>query len=95
MTSGQREERKNRMKNTYRKLLNFITIVGFVGVLLLLAASTIATIIYNEPYVMAGICIGVLYVCFANSMTFVDKKEEAHQMAVKYYNAWIRHTKQI
>lgn len=83
------------MKKKYKKLLNFVAAVGFVGAILLLAASTITTIIYEEPYVMAGIIVCVLYCKFAEIIIFTDEKEENRQKAVKYYDSWIRRTKQV
>ena len=79
---------KNRYKN--KRLAEFVAIVGFIGVCILLGMSTIVTIIFSEPFIIIGITIGVLYICFGNAIMFYDEKEEAHKEAVKFYDKWIK-----
>ena len=80
------------MKNKYKhELLSiFVACIGSIGILILVGMSTVATIVWNEPFIILSMPLVFLFQALLKIIMFIDEKEEAHQNAVKFYDKWIR-----
>jgi len=76
------------MKNKYKHELLSISVacIGSIGILILVGMSTVATIIWNEPFIILSIPLVVAFKIFLEIIMFIDGKEEAHKEAVKFYD---------